>query len=341
MSVRRGVFAGLVVVCLAASLLASGVAGAAAPPPNDSFSNAQVLPNQVSGSVTGTTAGATTEAGEPVHGGFAGNQTVWYRYTAQRTATTYFGVGFEGFRGAVAVYRGTAVGALTPIAFENTDTMTDFFGTPEARFAAAAGVTYLIVISTSSLDGTTTFPLSWRVGGAPPSNDAFSNAQTLSITPTGMVQGTTTDATAEPAEWAPCRLSVWYRFTPSVSGVLGMSSDGFANTQTYAGPPLVTISRGSSLGSLVQLGSSDIEDWGSVSGIPVTAGTTYYVSVSCGYSKFDGPDIGPFDLSWDFSPTQTGSTNSFSVLDARTSEGHDANFRVTRAGDISGDATVN
>ena len=70
-----------------AALLALGAGRAAAQPANDAFANAQTIAG-LSGTVSGTTVGATLEPGEPLvidpFGGFAipNGALVWFRWVA-------------------------------------------------------------------------------------------------------------------------------------------------------------------------------------------------------------------------------------------------------------------
>ena len=99
-------------------------------PENDDFADAQLLTDDA-GSVTGTAFGATVETGEPAIEGAA---TAWYRWTASRDATFGFAVSEEARE--VAIYTGTSVDALTPIAEGK-----------EALFAASAGTEYSIAVA--------------------------------------------------------------------------------------------------------------------------------------------------------------------------------------------------
>lgn len=83
-------------------------------PPNDNFVNRITL-SGISGTVNGTVAGATREAGEPAEGGSAQSISVWWRWTApssgQFTLTT---AGSNTPIGA-EIYTGTTVNTLTRV----------------------------------------------------------------------------------------------------------------------------------------------------------------------------------------------------------------------------------
>jgi subtilisin-like proprotein convertase family protein len=84
-------------------------------PSNDSFGNAQVLTG-ASGTITGSSLGATKETGEPRHADNSGGKSVWYQWTAPASGTWIFETAGSGFDTLLAVYTGSAVTALTAIA---------------------------------------------------------------------------------------------------------------------------------------------------------------------------------------------------------------------------------
>src|SRR5262245_21902332 len=99
-----------------AALLAFVVtySAAASPPANDRFANAiTIVPD--SGPSVGTTAEATTEAGEPLalNGGVTTSQTVWWKWVATSTGTFTFAAPSSVASPTIAVYTGASVDALT------------------------------------------------------------------------------------------------------------------------------------------------------------------------------------------------------------------------------------
>jgi hypothetical protein len=111
-------------------------------PSNDDFVNAQLL-SGAAGRVTGTTEGATRQAGEPGHAGQAGGASVWYRWTPPATGTAAIDTIGSGFDTLLAVYTGSNVAALTAVASND-----DFAGPGASRvtFPAVAGATYRIAV---------------------------------------------------------------------------------------------------------------------------------------------------------------------------------------------------
>jgi hypothetical protein len=80
-------------------------------PVNDNFANAIAISGE-SGSTPITTQGGSSEAGEPVDYKFETPHTVWYRWTAPRTAAVAWYTQSDAFT-STRLYTGAAVGALT------------------------------------------------------------------------------------------------------------------------------------------------------------------------------------------------------------------------------------
>ena len=110
-------------------------------PPNNNFA-AATAPAGPNGTVTGTNVGANKQTGEPNHAGLPGGKSVWYRWTAPAAGAVSFDTFGSGFDTVLAVYTGTTVGALTPVASNNDS------GGPQSKvtFTAAAGVIYRIAV---------------------------------------------------------------------------------------------------------------------------------------------------------------------------------------------------
>ncbi|MBI3879480.1 MAG: hypothetical protein HY301_05380 [Verrucomicrobia bacterium] len=109
---------------------------------NDSFANAIVLTGSAA-AVTGNNSAATKEAGEPSHAGNAGGKSLWYRWTAPATGQWTLDTIGSGFDTILAVYTGSAVNALTPVASDD-----DSGGntTSKLTFNATSNVTYRIAV---------------------------------------------------------------------------------------------------------------------------------------------------------------------------------------------------
>jgi len=81
-------------------------------PANNDFANAQQVAGG-SGSITGTTMGATREQDEPLHAGNGGGRSIWYRWTAPASGAYRFDTIGSGFDTLLAVYTGSNLGQLT------------------------------------------------------------------------------------------------------------------------------------------------------------------------------------------------------------------------------------
>ena len=119
------------------------------PPANDNFANAQTLIG-CAGSVTGTSFGATSEAGEPSHdptdtSSLSPNHTVWYSWQAPASISTTITTAGSDFDTILAVYTGTTLGSLTRITF-NDDVQNGVIHTSSVTFNATAGTVYMIAV---------------------------------------------------------------------------------------------------------------------------------------------------------------------------------------------------
>jgi hypothetical protein len=116
------------------------------PPPNDNFANAQVITG-ISGTVNGTNAFATKEAGEPSHSpdGNLGGKSVWYRWTAPGSGTATLNTLGSNFDTLLAVYTGSSVNGLVAIV-KNDDVSTGVVTISSVQFPAVAGTTYQIAV---------------------------------------------------------------------------------------------------------------------------------------------------------------------------------------------------
>jgi PASTA domain len=130
-------------------------------PPNDDFANAQQMSGET-GSVTGTTIGASIEDGEPDHAGVGWNS-AWFAWTAPSSGWATVETCGSPFDTAVAVYTGAAVNALNFVAGND-----DACGVgSRASFEASAGTVYRIAVA--GYEGETgDFTLSWNRNPPPP-----------------------------------------------------------------------------------------------------------------------------------------------------------------------------
>ncbi|MCW3024406.1 MAG: putative internalin, partial [Conexibacter sp.] len=179
-------------------------------PLNDRFAAATDLGSTATNFVFGTTLDASVEPGEPDHALAGGGASVWYRWTAPRSATLRVDTcGGTSYDSVIAVYSGSAVEALTTVG-ANDDTAGCGDGkSSRVRVHVDAGTTYRIAISGHGA-ATGPFTLTLQLG---PLNDDLAAAQTISG---GGWNGTTVDAGDQAGEPDHGGLggdhSVWYQF---------------------------------------------------------------------------------------------------------------------------------
>jgi hypothetical protein len=260
-------------------------------PTNDDFANAAMLSGLTAAVVT-YNRGATLEADEPLIDGLPGGHSLWWTWQAPTNGMVTITTKGSSFTTLLAVYTGTALNALTPVAGTATG-----YGTSDCRiaFPAIQGTAYMIVI-----DGST--PTAWgrvdlNLTQLPyPSNDDFTDAQVLTGS-SGTVTGSNVGATTEPGEPAIAgdvpAASIWYAFTaPAGGGLLEVDTFGSSfNT-------LLGLYTGTSASSLTAVAANN--NAGGTKQSRITAWIpmgTYYIAV-------DGVNgrTGSVNLDWTFTP---------------------------------------
>jgi len=126
---------------------------------NDNFVLAQSLTGSA-GSVAGTNVGASKESGEPSHAGDRGGRSVWFSWTAPFDGPVLLTTLGSDFDTLLAVYTGTSVGGLTPIAGNDdspyADNLSGHVLTSSVSFTAINGTTYRIAVDGSGAGAGTT-----------------------------------------------------------------------------------------------------------------------------------------------------------------------------------------
>jgi len=97
----------------------------------------------MSGSVHGSTRGATRQAGEPQHAGVNGTNSIWYTWIAPTNGSFTFSTIGSGFDTLLAVYTGAAY-PLTLVAENNNLSASNFAS--RVTFDAVSGTTYRIAV---------------------------------------------------------------------------------------------------------------------------------------------------------------------------------------------------
>jgi hypothetical protein len=249
-------------------------------PANDDFDRAELLRRRLPLASTGSNVDATREPGEPRHVESAFDPTsdtsVWYEWTPRVDELVAIETCGSDFVTALVVYTGTRVDALTQVAGD-LESARDCGSQSRLVLDAAAGTQYRIGV-TGLFDAVGRIRLAIRPITLPP-NDAFANAQVirgnhLPRTTTGNTIG----ATAEPDEprhaGFSAESSVWYRWTPEMSGpVVVETCDSAFDSE-------LGVYTGSALAALTTVAGSDnrCDDDGKVL-FTATAGETYQIAV--------------------------------------------------------------
>jgi uncharacterized repeat protein (TIGR01451 family) len=115
----------------------------AARPANDTFLNRLILTGN-SGAASGINILATKEAGEPAHAANAGGKSVWWKWTAPAAGQVSLDTHGSSFNTLLAVYSGSAVGGLAPVAGNDNDGSAN--NNSGLLFQAQAGAEYEIAV---------------------------------------------------------------------------------------------------------------------------------------------------------------------------------------------------
>jgi len=143
---QRTFFAVLVILLIGSWNLS---AQTVAPPANDNFANAIAF-GSCCMNINGTNLEATKEVGEPNHAGNMGGHSVWYKFTYSISYVAGFTVttrrSAAPFDTLLAVYTGSSVNALTPIASNDDFGSTPIPQTSTLYFQAIPGTTYYFAV---------------------------------------------------------------------------------------------------------------------------------------------------------------------------------------------------
>ena len=266
---------------------------------NDAFAGRVTLAGQTN-TVTGHNHGATTEAGEPVHAGVSNGASLWWSWTAPQNGLVRLDTsGSTNAAGAMldtvlAVYAGTALNSLTPVAANNDEA--PGLLSSKVFFRAAAGATYQFAVAGArDINGTAVSgDIALNLAQAP-DNDFFTNALLFPAGATRVFDHNT-GATTEPGEPAhagnPGGKSVWWRWVAPSNGVYVLDTVG-SQTDT-----LLAVYTGSTLGTLAIVAVDDNRSAGGASLVKFSAvgGTTYHFAVD-GYAGTNGVSEGAIVLS--------------------------------------------
>jgi hypothetical protein len=268
-------------------------------PANDLFTNRLWLTG-LSNQVSGTTAGARHEPGEP-DPLYAGNDaSVWYAWTVPLAGAATVRFVNASYDAVYAVYRGSSVPGLAAVA-AGTRYQT-------AAFRANAGETLAIAVDGRS-GSPGEFNLQAFVAPSAP-NDLFAKRIVLSGT-NAVFEGSSRGASMEPGEpthnYSGGGRSVWWSWTAPGKGLVRLG----LVTNNPSG--VLAVYRGQSVGSLIQVGSLALPSSSPLTFWP-TPGTSYSLALD---ASTDPPAI--FQLSYLLAPANDDFTNRTVVAGASNS----------------------
>ena len=252
-------------------------------PVNDAWIGATIVSGSL-WSVSGNNQDATSELGEPNHAGAAPAKSVWWNWTAPSNGTFTITTLGSTFDTLLAVYQGSSVQALTPVA--SNDNSTGGGTTSLVSFSVRSGTTYRIVVD-GKAGAYGAITLQGELLQAGQANNNFEQAILLNGS-TFSVGGSNVGATAEigepkhAGEWG--EKSVWWSWTAPGNGTLTLTTAG----STY--DTLLAVYTGSQVAALNAVGYNDDESnliLTSRTTISVTSGTIYRIVVD-GYQGDQG-----------------------------------------------------
>lgn len=147
-------------------------------PANDQFANALAI-SASTGQTTASSVNATKEAGEPNHAGNAGGASIWFVWTAPAGGLMFFETLGSSFDTLLAVYTGSSVSGLSPVASNNN--ISPDYQQSRVQFNATAGTTYRIAVDgVNRASGSV--KLKWNSGATLPDLIVWPNSANPTIT---------------------------------------------------------------------------------------------------------------------------------------------------------------
>lgn len=281
-------------------------------PFNDDFSRRPRLSGD-NLALRASNAGATAETGEPAHAGAAAASSLWWEWTAPTSGTVSVDTIGSTYDTVLAIYTGSAVGALTPVAANDNTTGDNNVGTINSRltFTAQAGTTYQFAVDGKfAQTGLTLLNL-----GTTPANDAFASPATITGVSTHLT-ATNANCSRESGEpyisgWLGGR-SLWYRWVAPRTGrfqVSAVSADFDPLLGVFTGATLATLN--------YEAQNAGTTETGALCTFNALAGGTYYFYVDARAAA----TIGQFTLSLTDSLWQSGSNGAITSSPAVAGDG--------------------
>lgn len=252
--------------------------------PNDSFAKPEPLASGLPNQGRGSTRFAGKQPDEPDHAGNPGGASVWFKWTAPRSGTVSIDTCASRFDTLLAVYKGAALDALTPVA-SNDDGSGSCAPQSRLRFDAVGNTVYKIAVDgKSGAEGVVEFHLDERAA-----NDDLAAARSLNEGFGWYSSGSTALATKEVGEPDHGALhgghSVWFTWTATATGPVEID----ACSPSFE--PLVGIYTGSELAALAPVASTPAGlgecDAGTSTRFHALGDTTYLFAVDGDEGRFD------------------------------------------------------
>ena len=305
-----------------------------AAPANDLFVNASTISTSGgnAGTVTGTTAQATRETGEPMPlsanvWGSSG-KSIWYSWTAPVTGPVTLTTQGSNYDTMLALYSGSSITGLTSLGANDDVSSGTLWSSVTAT--VTAGTTYRIVVDGWN-NRSGSVKLNWSVTPGAPAEDAFANATVITGS-AGTQAGTTANATHEPGEpshgGSGGAHSIWYRWVAPGDGNVTFSTSGSAFAT------LLGAYTGNSIGSLTTraTGTAPPGQTYRTTTFAVTNGTAYMIAIdgaggasgatSLGWNfTAVAPITAPGAPGWGLTPITVTGTTITASLTAPTSDG--------------------
>ena len=277
-------------------------------PNNDFFANAlAVAPDATA--VFDSNVGATSEAGEPNHGGHAAGHSVWWSWTATQNRVVLIDTRGSSFPALLAVYTG---GALETLRLVDEDDNSRRDGVSRIRLLAAAGAQYRIAVDGSTdagvAVGDVVLNINWDLQGV--SNDNFADRISLAGQ-TNVLTASNLEATSEPQEPSHAgdasSASVWWSWVAPLTGPVTISTFGSDFDTRLA------VYTGTAVSGLTPVAQNDDYDPATPQSkveFAATAGTEYEIAVD-GYLTDQGAKRGliRLNLSQPTPPVEGGNDN--------------------------------
>jgi len=229
------------------NLVADDISGAQAiygppgVPANDNFANATEI-SLASGSLalTGYNTNATKQPGEPNHAGNAGGRSVWWRWRPTNPGDVTIDTKGSYYDTALAVYSGTSLSGLTPIAADD-DIQDGIVQASTVSFHVNGNTTYMIAVDGFNGDrtGADNGGIKLNLTYAPSSSDGLvitAQPQSVTVNSGGSATFSVTVTGAAPISYQ------WYFNNTAISGATS-ASYALSNIQSaQAGNYTVTAS---------------------------------------------------------------------------------------------------